>query len=632
MVTYGGGATVSEAIGKLIANTDPCYELIVVDNASPDGAGDLVEAEVQGAVLVRNEHNEGFARASNQGADLASGKYLCFLNADAFVEPSWLAPLVETLERDTSVGAVVPLFLHPDGRIQEAGSVLDSKGGPIPIGDGDDPEKYENRFRRVVDFGSAACLVVRRDLFREVGGFDPAYSPAYYEDADFCFKIRERGFVTVVEPRSQVIHRRGGGSPRANALAIANRGFFAERWRERLEQRAPLANVFDDRRLRLAVRDAECLERILVIDDRVPHHDRGSGDPRMAKLLDALADLWPGARLTLYAADPMNAARYAPPLLDRGIEVAYADERFDRWFEERRFHYSVVLVSRASNIDRFESHLRRTQPQARRIYDIEALAFRRLEQAGDDLEALRWLRKLERTGVESADVVFCVSEEEARFARDLTDVPVFVLPGYATPLQSPPAFDEREGVVFFGGFLAGPDGPNEQAAVRLVEDVMPLMWEQLPELDLEIIGANPTQRVRDLHRRNVSVVGFVPDPVDHLARARVHIHPLPVGAGIKLKLIDTMAAGLPFVTTPIGAEGLGLKGLEDVVVADDPAELARLAFDLYQDADLWRDVQVQLLQIATERFGRDRFRATIVKAFTEVGVAPPPGFAVSAAA
>jgi glycosyltransferase involved in cell wall biosynthesis len=122
----------------------------------------------------------------------------------------------------------------------------------------------------------------------------------------------------------------------------------------------------------------------------------------------------------------------------------------------------------------------------------------------------------------------------------------------------------------------------------------------------------------------VDVVGFVPDPIERLAQARVHIHPLRIGAGIKLKLIDTMAAGLPFVTTPTGAEGLGLGDLENILVSDSTSELARLALDLYQDAELWSDAQARLVDLARTRFGRESFRRTLIEAFASVGVATPP--------
>jgi GT2 family glycosyltransferase len=622
MVTYGS-ETALQAIDALVTNTEPCYEVVVIDNASPDDTADRITAGLEGATVVRNPDNVGFARGSNQGADLASGGYLSFLNPDVYVAAGWLEPLLDVFSRNAAAGAAQPMFLYPDGRVQEAGSAVDSEGAALSIGDGDDPRGFEYRFTRTVDYGSAACLLVRADLFNELRGFDPAYSPAYYEDADFCFKLAERGFLTIYEPRSRVIHLRGGSSDQANALMVANRRVFSDRWRKRLDLRRPLRNAASDPRLRLAARDAENLERILVVDDRVPHYDRGSGDPRMAKLLAEVADLWPKARLTLFAADPQNAERYAPPLLERGIEVACADERFDRWFEQRMSHYSVVLVSRASNIERFDHHLRRTQPQAHRVYDVEALSFRRLEQERSELA--KRLRSFEEKGIEGADVVLCVSEEEARFARELTKAPVFVLPTYADVPAHTRRFDERQGIVFFGGFMAGPGGPNEEGAIRLVDELMPTLWQAMPELELEIVGANPTPRVRELQGPRVKVVGFVPDPYEWLSRARVHVHPLRFGAGIKLKLIDTMAAGLPFVTTPTGAEGLGLDGLEDILVAHNNDELARLALDLYGDRDLWQRVQHELLEIARERFGRERFRSTLVEAFAYAGIAPPRG-------
>lgn len=621
MVTFGS-ETALQAIDALVANTEPCFELIVIDNASSDDTADRLTAGLEGATLVRNPGNVGFARGSNQGAGLASGTYLCFLNPDVYVEAGWLPPLLGVLSQDGAAGAAHPLFLHPDGRVQEAGSAVDCEGAALSIGDGDDPRSFEHRFTRTVDYGSAACLLVRADLFAALGGFDPAYSPAYYEDADFCFKLTERGFRTVYEPRSRVVHVRGGTSHQANALMVANRRVFSDRWRTRLDRRRPLRDAGFDPRLRLAARDAENLDRILVVDDRVPHHDRGSGDPRMAKLLAEASDLWPQARITLLAADPRNAERYAPPLLERGIEVACADDRFDLWLERRTSHYSVVLVSRASNIERFDHHLRRTQPQALRVYDVEALSFRRMEQEKSD--SAERLRSLEMEGIEGADVVLCVSDEEARFVREQTEAPVFILPTYADVPVEPRRFDERQGIVFFGGFLAGPGGPNEDGAAHLVDEVMPILWDAMPELELEIVGANPTPRVRELQGPRVAVVGFVPDPYERLSRARVHVHPLRFGAGIKLKLIDTMAAGLPFVTTPTGAEGLGLGSLEDVLVADGSDELARLALDLYRDGDLWQRVQCDLLAIVRERFGRERFRTTLVEAFAHAGVAPPP--------
>ena len=174
-----------------------------------------------------------------------------------------------------------------------------------------------------------------------------------------------------------------------------------------------------------------------------------------------------------------------------GIEVACADKRFDRWLEQRRFHYSVVLLSRASNVQRFHGHLKRTQPQARRIYDIEALAFRRVEHEDSDKAKLLRARAGGSTRRTSSSASRTTRRVRAR-ANERTGARPSDLHGRHCV---PPGFDERDGAVFFGGFLAGSGGPNEDAAVRLVEELMPILWETMPELELEIIGANPTAAV-----------------------------------------------------------------------------------------------------------------------------------------
>ena len=124
-----------------------------------------------------------------------------------------------------------------------------------------------------------------------------------------------------------------------------------------------------------------------MIDDRVPHHDRGSGDPRMAKLLGELADPVAGGADHPIAVDQRGALR---DLLERGIEVARATERFDLWFDRRRYP-SPSCSSVARRTSSTSGPLRRTQPQARRIFDIEALAFRRYVRDPEKAQRVRQL-------------------------------------------------------------------------------------------------------------------------------------------------------------------------------------------------------------------------------------------------
>jgi GT2 family glycosyltransferase len=642
MVLYGRWELALRAIGDLAANTDPCFELVLIDNASPDDTPDRIEQRVEGATIVRNEVNRGFGGASNQGAELARGQVVCLLNSDALVEPGWLPPLLETLA-EPGVGAVVPLLLNEDGTVQEAGSVVDSIGHPHAVGGGGhvfggggSASDFQYRFRREVDFGSAACMLVRRELFLELGGFDETYSPGYFEDTDFCFRLHERGLRTIYEPRSRVVHvRHGSGTAdTARLLQLRHRDLFVERWGERLLRRPRLVDVPYQPSQMLAARDAEALDRILVIDDRVPYTDRGSGDPRMARLLAELAALWPSARITLAAADGDEAERYAEPLLRQGIEVVCAPVDWLEWFRERRFHYGTVIVSRWQNVVRFDPYLRLTQPQALRVFDTEAFTFRRLERQAELLpdgrgrreaqaEAVK-ARETELRAVQEADVVFCVSDEEARLIEEVSPGKrAFCLTSVVEPLDEAPGFEERENLVFYGGFLAGAGSPNEDSLLFLVNDVLPLFWEAQPDVVLNVIGADVTDAARALESPLVRIVGYVDDPVPWLAQARLHVNPMRFGAGVKLKFLDSLAAGLPFVTTAVGAEGIALGDLRPLLVAEDPRGLAEAMARLYTDRADWSRAQARLLELARRRFDRASFQRTLIEAMSHVGVAPP---------
>jgi glycosyltransferase involved in cell wall biosynthesis len=155
--------------------------------------------------------------------------------------------------------------------------------------------------------------------------------------------------------------------------------------------------------------------------------------------------------------------------------------------------------------------------------------------------------------------------------------------------------------------------------------VRPIIWERDPKLTLHVVGADPTPKVEALHGERIDVVGYVEDPAEWLARTRVHVSPMRFGSGIKLKLLDTMAAGQPFVTTPVGAEGLPLGPMRPTLVAEEPAALADLVHALYTDEELWGRAQRNLLDLARNVFDRGTFRRTLAEAMSHLGILPPEG-------
>lgn len=369
MVTYGGWDFVSKALESLRENTDPRYEIIVVDNASPDGTADRLRDEVVNARLVFNTANRGFGPATNQAASFATAPYLALLNSDCFVRPGWLPPLLKALEEDEALGAAAPLILNADGSLQESGCLLFGNAYTQFFGFGDDPGKPEYRFRRTVDYASGACLVLRRRIFLDLSGFDVSYVPAYFEDVDLCLRLRQRGFGTLVEPRSVVTHLRGasGGGSFAVELWSRNLPIFRERWKDLLARRPAYFEPAATPRSSLSARDAVASGRLLLVSERPFSPDDTGGGAAAVRLLKALAAGWPDCRITALtpAAPPDQTVTDA--FLNSGIEVVADVPDVADWLKQRRLHYDVVLFGSGRGASLFDAALRDFQPQAARI-------------------------------------------------------------------------------------------------------------------------------------------------------------------------------------------------------------------------------------------------------------------------
>lgn len=235
MVLYRGGSLALDALASVRDLTDVPYEVIVVDNASPDASGALVRMATSGVHFIGLPTNLGFGPAMNRAASQARGAFLCFLNPDVIVEPGWASPLVTAASRPGAVGAT-PLLLNPDGSVQEAGGAIDGLGHTHAVGAGEWTLGDSSSTPRVIDYSSAAALVVRTEAFHAVGGFDSRYRLAYFEDADLAFSLAHAGGRLWFEPTSRVFHLRGGTAVGRTALDLGheNHARFVDKWRAEL--------------------------------------------------------------------------------------------------------------------------------------------------------------------------------------------------------------------------------------------------------------------------------------------------------------------------------------------------------------------------------------------------------------
>ena len=199
-----------ECVSSVVNNTKgETYEIIVVDNGSTASELDkLATAIPRNYELISLSRNVFFGEASNIGAEHAKGEFVVFLNNDALVTDAWLDHLLAVFDRAPNAGAVGPKLLYPDGRLQEAGAFLREDGWPFQMGRSGAslPGSYGNSIE-VVDYCSAACLLLRRKDFLSVGGFDPIFEPIFFEDCDLALRLRSMGHFSYYCGRAVVYHQ-----------------------------------------------------------------------------------------------------------------------------------------------------------------------------------------------------------------------------------------------------------------------------------------------------------------------------------------------------------------------------------------------------------------------------------------
>ena len=225
------------------------HEIILVDDASTDGTRDWVAGLPPPVRPLLLPHNGGYARANNAGAALATGEVLVLLNNDLILPPGWLEPMLEALDALGAQAGVIGNLQErvDDGLLDHAGIAFDAKGKPAHLRS--EPSVWERLAlsRRVCAAVTGACIAVRTDLWREVGGLDPAYVNGC-EDVDLCLKVRALGKVNAVALRSRVRHH-VSASPGRKLRDEANTFRLVSRWRNEiaaLAARAWAVHRFED--------------------------------------------------------------------------------------------------------------------------------------------------------------------------------------------------------------------------------------------------------------------------------------------------------------------------------------------------------------------------------------------------
>jgi N-acetylglucosaminyl-diphospho-decaprenol L-rhamnosyltransferase len=205
VVTYNSAARLPGFFEALAATRYSPYEVIVVDNASPDGAARYVAEHQPTARLIANNENVGFGRACNQGARVARGDFLVFLNPDVDVTPDWLDILVRHMVERPDAGIICPQTLYPDERRTTIDDRTPTSTTPGPSSIVRRPSSHAIETAAV----PGAAMMVWRAAWLALGGFDERFF-LYWEDTDLCWRAWLLGWRVLEDVEAHVYHERGG--------------------------------------------------------------------------------------------------------------------------------------------------------------------------------------------------------------------------------------------------------------------------------------------------------------------------------------------------------------------------------------------------------------------------------------
>lgn len=589
------------------------FEVIVVDDASPDESA-IMLAQIEGLRLLSNERNLGFVDSCNEGAAAAKGQFLLFLNNDTQVTPGWLDALLACFAERPDCGIAGPRLVYPDGRLQEAGGLVFADGSCWNTGRFEARNTPAYQYRRRTDYVTGAAMLLRREVFDRVGGFDTRYRPAYYEDTDLAFAVRQLGLSVYYEPASTVIHFEGitSGTDLANGTKrhqVTNQATFAAKWRTQLAAQPPPGTP-----LQRAVH-WHARGRVLVVDGTMPDPARDSGSLRLCNVLRLLdAHRWS----TCFFPDDRRAGSTDTLALGRlGCEVLAAPDagELPQWLAQHGRELHAVMLCRHTVAGQYAGLIRRHAPQARLIFDTVDLHFIRERRAAELAGNPALLRQAEASQrselalIEQSDVTVVVSAlEQALLARMLPDARVELLSNIHEVHGSTRPHAERKDLVFIGGWH---HPPNADAIRWIAGAILPRLREALPQIRIHILGDMPEDARTALTQPGMEIHGRVAQLEPWLDGCLASLAPLRFGAGVKGKINMAMSHGLPVIATTIAVEGMQLTDGSDVLVADDPHAYAEAVMRLVRDASLWQRLSEQGMENVSRHFSAGAAAATL---------------------
>jgi len=482
-----------------------------------------------------------------------------------------------------------------------------------------------------VDYCSGACIMIPKKLWDKLGGFDEEFVPAYWEETDLAFRIRELGFKTVYTPFAQVVHYEGmtAGkdvkSGKMKKFQEINRKKFVKKWVHILSIRE---NEKPDWHKADLVKDRGIIGRVLAIDYEIPRPDREAGGYATFQELRLFQSL--GFKVTFIPNNMAYLYGYVEDLQKAGIEVVYAPyyTSVKEFLEKRGKEFDIFYLIRWYIAKDYIDLIRSINPEAKILFNNADLHFlREIREAVAKnnknmlVEALK-TRDAELEVMKKVDLVLSYNDVEHAviLSHNLDKTKVARWPWVVCPHENVVPFEERKDIAFLGNYK---HTPNILAVEFFVKEVMPILRKKIPGIKFLVYGANVTKEIKELESDDVIIKGYVKDLGDIFKTCRVFVAPLLTGAGIKGKVMEALSYGVPSVITPIAAEGTGIRNGYEALIAENPKEFAEAIYKLYTDKNLWQKISTNALDLVKNEYSFEKGRELVRKALEMIDIYIP---------
>lgn len=601
---------------------DVPYEVIVGDDESTDKTRKITKI-IRGVRVNINHTDHGFLMNCNRAAQLAKGEYVLFLNNDTQVKENWLSSLLELIESDDRIGMVGSKLIYPDGGLQEAGGIVWKDASGWNYGRNQNPDMPEYNYVREVDYISGASIMLRTSLWKELGGFDERFKPAYCEDSDLAFQVRKAGYKVMYQPESVVVHFEGisNGTDLDSGLKkyqVENSEKFKEKWKDELvNQCEPGEEVF---KAKDRLYDKKT---VLFIDHYVPTFDKDAGSRTVYQYIKIF--LKKGYVVKFIGDNYAKMEPYVSILQQMGVEVYYGIWHMNHIFEylkNNEKYIDFVFLNRPHISIKYIDFIKNNMHAKVMFYgsDLHYLRIQReakvLGLKEKEKEALYW-KNIEYKLLEKVDVAYYLSPVEKEEINKnnssicVKNMKINIFETFKQDLNL--EFSERHGILFVGGFT---HAPNLDAVNWYIDEIFPKVWNQV-KAPFVIVGSNAPDELKSLKMEGVELKGFVSDEeLEQLYdECRIAIVPLRYGAGIKGKVIEALYNGIPLITTSVGAEGIS-KIDEYAMIEDNPEVLAEKIIQLYSDVDRLKEMALNSQAFVKNEFSEEAAWNVIEEDFT----------------